>query len=717
MRKKIISIILILLGLVALGLGIGSGTIWKPETSVTLKTGTLDKAVLVATNPGVVHQVNDAVKIQVTDPAGGKVALVTGRSRDVVGWIGTDAHWQITGATTWEALEADFVAAKSAPVDPEGDEDPAAEPQEPTQGEEAAEQESAVAGLVDSDMWLDVYEGEGSISIDVEKVPDSVVFLAASLEPGATTAPQVAFTWDREVATPLVLPGILVGALLIAVGALLLIDSLRRTPNWVELEEQTKTAEHSKLETKTRGTAITAPGGSADTDGARTGSQPASGLDLTESQNDIADAKSESEGTDFSKFAGAALATHTPAKPALAKPTEDSTIESDTSTNLGPVAGSSVATTEDSSAEADEAKPLEPTLDNSAFAPPVELAASDETSDVTSEGESAASQRLEVGAANATELATDLTKGSSETQAEASEDEEESPLTLNFDPVNAPVPAEPKRSWLSQLFGKKKADEVPAGLTPLPAGAVGSIQTAPEPAQEVTTGEPMGSAGSPAEPGHNSRVAPGTPSAHHAFAPAAGESTTPIEAQTPSQQAALEAFAAMDEPDVTTGALQAAGLTRRQLREMRERKEAAEQRNIPTTTGSLEFGAPVGAPQTGVSGYKTPDVAPLERPSWLPQGTDSTTASSWRAAWGVRKDTQDAPEDQAMAAQTESNIVADPSNADARASDGAAASPQTAGEQPAATPPVPGTRRALYGAYRAAAEVIANQDADEEQPK
>ena len=80
--KKIISIILILLGLSVLGLGIGSGTIWKPENSVTLKTGELDKALLVATNPGVVHQVNSNFEMTVTAPGGGDVALVVGNTVD-----------------------------------------------------------------------------------------------------------------------------------------------------------------------------------------------------------------------------------------------------------------------------------------------------------------------------------------------------------------------------------------------------------------------------------------------------------------------------------------------------------------------------------------------------------------------------------------------------------------------------------------------------------
>ncbi|XBH22103.1 hypothetical protein V5R04_02405 [Jonesiaceae bacterium BS-20] len=758
MRKKIISIILILLGLVALGLGIGSGTIWKPETSVTLKTGTLDKSVLVATNPGVVHQVNDAVKIQVTDPKGGKVALVTGRSRDVVGWIGTDAHWQITGATTWDALDAKFVAGQEQPADPE--QDPATEPEAPAEGEEAGPQESPAASLIDSDMWLDVYEGEGSISIDVEKVPDSVIFLAASLEPGATEAPQVSFTWDREVATPLVLPGILVGALLIAIGALLLIDSLRRTPNWVELDEQAKLAVAAKTK-------------SAD-------------LKLAEPETDAADntTELESEGTaktltEADRFGAGNIAALNPVVDPLVD--SDTTAEAVTSSLHGSESRTESTDSTDSTPDLEELPGSD--RERSAFAPPIPgLGQTDESNNANSDAgsqaqepssetdtaELAAAQSVAGAADNAdASIAADQieldkfaptgTESAGSEQAEpiadqpavdqtgaeqtgvlaangaaASADDDQPDVALNFDPVNAPAQSPPKRSWLGQLFGKKRKNDqaaVAAGPIPLPADAIGSIHSGtgavgdtPAPALEGAAEQ-----GSPSAPiARPTPVAPGTPSANHAFAPVAPSANVTGEDQPQSQQAALEAFAAMDEPDVTTGALQAAGLTRRQLREMRERKEAAEQRNIPTTTGSLEFGAPVVDPGLQTASGSAQAEAPLERPSWLPQGADTTTASNWRAAWGVRKDLPEQPTQPVPVPPSQAGENSAPGQEpQTTAATSAQAVPGTSAPQPAATdqhnstvaPAAPSTRRALYGAYRAAAEVIANQDADEEQPK
>ena len=845
-RKKIISIILILLGLAALGLGIGSGTIWKPETSVTLKTGTLDKSVLVATNPGVIHQVNEAVKIQITDPKGGKVALVTGRSRDVVGWIGAEPHWQITGATTWDALDAKFVAGQSKPADPE--QDPATEPEAPAEGEEAAAQQSPAAGLIDSDMWLDVYEGEGSISIDVEKVPDSVIFLAASLEPGATEAPQVSFTWDREVATPLVLPGILVGALLIAIGALLLIDSLRRTPSWVELDEQAKLAVATKtqsadlklagpetdaadntteLEPEGAAKALTEadrfgagniaalnpvvdpPVDSDPTEASATRSShgsedstestdstdstpdleelagsdrersafapPTPGFGQTDESNDAnsdadsqtqeptsesdiaelaaaqsvagvtdnADASIAADQIELDKFApiGTDAAGSEQAEPNASEPesTDQDLVSQDSvgPESVGPEksdsdkADSAPSEAVQDSSTAEQSPAVQPASEDLAADQPVvdQLAVAQPVVDQLTEAQSVVDQPV------ADQPAVDQT-GAEQTGvlaangAAASADDDQSGVALNFDPVNAPAQTQPKRSWLGQLFGKKKNDQaaVAAGPIPLPADAIGSIHSGTGPAGDTPVPALEGAAeqGAPSAPiARPTPVAPGTPSANHAFAPVAPSANVTGEDQPQSQQAALEAFAAMDEPDVTTGALQAAGLTRRQLREMRERKEAAEQRNIPTTTGSLEFGTPVASPSPQAAS-SVREETPLDRPSWLPQGADTTTAANWRAAWGVRRDTPEQQTSPVPALSTQAGETS-PTGPDRQPNTAAPAdgAPGTTGSQPAVTdqhnstgaPTAPSTRRALYGAYRAAAEVIANQDADEEQPK
>lgn len=91
------------------------------------------------------------------------------------------------------------------------------------------------------------------------------------------------------------------------------------------------------------------------------------------------------------------------------------------------------------------------------------------------------------------------------------------------------------------------------------------------------------------------------------------------------------------------GGTPAAGtLTRRQLRELAEKQEAEteaaaaaaaprQKRQWPWT-GAI----PVVKPAEPEDSDKKPAAPEAHRPAWLPEGTGSTSGSSWRAAWGVR---------------------------------------------------------------------------------
>lgn len=106
--------------------------------------------------------------------------------------------------------------------------------------------------------------------------------------------------------------------------------------------------------------------------------------------------------------------------------------------------------------------------------------------------------------------------------------------------------------------------------------------------------------------------------------------------------AALPGPAAAQTP---AGGTPAAGpLTRRQLREIAEREEveaaaaaeaAPRQKRQWPWTGAI----PVVKPAEDVTRStedEVPSAPEAHRPAWLPEGTGSTSGSSWRAAWGVR---------------------------------------------------------------------------------
>jgi hypothetical protein len=93
------------------------------------------------------------------------------------------------------------------------------------------------------------------------------------------------------------------------------------------------------------------------------------------------------------------------------------------------------------------------------------------------------------------------------------------------------------------------------------------------------------------------------------------------------------------------GGTPAAGtLTRRQLRELAEKQEAEteaaaaaaprQKRQWPWT-GAIPVVKPA-EPEDSDEADTKPAAPEAHRPAWLPEGTGSTSGSSWRAAWGVR---------------------------------------------------------------------------------
>ena len=87
------------------------------------------------------------------------------------------------------------------------------------------------------------------------------------------------------------------------------------------------------------------------------------------------------------------------------------------------------------------------------------------------------------------------------------------------------------------------------------------------------------------------------------------------------------------------------GLTRRELREQAARDEAARLEEVNAAarrtkrawpwTGAI----PAVKKQDVVPPTPAPPVVDPARPVWLPEGSASTSGSSWRQAWGVRPDT------------------------------------------------------------------------------
>ncbi|RPF25774.1 hypothetical protein [Georgenia muralis] len=199
MTRRIISVALIVLGVVAIALAIASATVWRPTDTATLTLPDRPEAPVVVSDPGVLDAVAEDVTITATAGDDEPVVLVVARSEDVDAWVGEDAHVRITGLSSWEQLDAE------------------------TRGESA----EALPNPAGSDLWPVEQTGTGTAEIEWEDVEGRWSLLAAT--DGESPAPQVALSWPVEVRTPWLVPGLVAGAVLLLAGlALLALDLLTR---------------------------------------------------------------------------------------------------------------------------------------------------------------------------------------------------------------------------------------------------------------------------------------------------------------------------------------------------------------------------------------------------------------------------------------------------------------------------------------------------------
>lgn len=227
---------LAVLGLTTVGLAVASGTVWKPDSVVEARAESGDGTTVLVTDPGVLGLVNDSVQITASRADGGKVVLAIGRENDVLGWVGDDAHTVVTGLETWESLSTNFVEGDTVAVEKDSDEDGDDTADEADKDADAADSSAPDAsGLVgpspaDSDMWLATASEDEQATLTWEPAAQNDRLLLLVANSGDDAPPPVlSLTWEREVSTPLMIPGIIVGGVLIAIALLVFLSSRRKT--------------------------------------------------------------------------------------------------------------------------------------------------------------------------------------------------------------------------------------------------------------------------------------------------------------------------------------------------------------------------------------------------------------------------------------------------------------------------------------------------------
>ncbi|WP_159795007.1 hypothetical protein [Puerhibacterium puerhi] len=217
MLRKLLGTVLIVLGLVAAGLGVASATVWRQSDTVVATATPQGDGALVVTDPGVLELVDDSVTVRATVPGDGKVTLAVGRDVDVAGWVGDEPYTRVTGLSDWESLAVAAGEPSASPSPAEGqDAGAAAEPAKPSGDDPAG-----------NDMWVAQASGDGTVTLRWGDQPGRWSLLAAGVGDGAQ-APTVELTWPRTVTTPWLWPGVIAGVVLVLAGLAVLLVRRRR---------------------------------------------------------------------------------------------------------------------------------------------------------------------------------------------------------------------------------------------------------------------------------------------------------------------------------------------------------------------------------------------------------------------------------------------------------------------------------------------------------
>jgi len=237
--RRIVSVIATVLGLVVIALAVCSATVWRPSATVQATLAQTPDQHYVLTEPGVLGLVDSSVSITAT-AEGRPVFLAVAYTVDAKAWLADDPYLSVTGLTDWNTLSAVPVTERCETTDP-ATADPA---QTATPGAEAtagtqapadgATADSTGSGgscttLADSnadpsqaDLWLKTASGQGTATLDNVVEPDTVLLAATD---GSGPAPRITLSWPRAVSTPWLVPGIILGGLLLLAGVFgLLID-------------------------------------------------------------------------------------------------------------------------------------------------------------------------------------------------------------------------------------------------------------------------------------------------------------------------------------------------------------------------------------------------------------------------------------------------------------------------------------------------------------
>ena len=263
MSRRILSVVVTVLGLVLVALAVCSATIWKPGSKVEAKFASGPSQPYVITAPGVLSGAESDVTVTASSSDGKDVHLFVARAADLDAWMSPDANNALpyTAVTSIDA-DAGTLASKDetqycppANAAPAPSAAPSAQPSASAQagGSKCSERKAKGVTASGSDIWLGEKTGGSSVTFNTGKDADRAMLphknldeqiVVMAMTDGKASAPGLTISWKRQVETPWYFyGGLVLGSLFVLVGAFLFfIDLQLRRAN---VDRRTRSAERA----------------------------------------------------------------------------------------------------------------------------------------------------------------------------------------------------------------------------------------------------------------------------------------------------------------------------------------------------------------------------------------------------------------------------------------------------------------------------------------
>lgn len=191
-------LLVLVIGLLALGLGIAQRTIWQPPATISAEVSVASAAAGQTAPLAVIDAQALGQRpgpVTVTVRSDGPIFLAQGRSDDVDAWVGKTPHLKVqSAADDFGSLNASFIGGEGATANPAG-----------------------------SDLWTDERTGNRELNYEFSAPGSGDWSLLVANDGKAAAASDISLTVPNDTSTPWSVPLIVVGSLLILLAVLYLI--------------------------------------------------------------------------------------------------------------------------------------------------------------------------------------------------------------------------------------------------------------------------------------------------------------------------------------------------------------------------------------------------------------------------------------------------------------------------------------------------------------